>query len=47
MCDVKKYEQIYISGGRIGTTLKVNPLQLAETVHARFEDITAVTHTEE
>ncbi len=43
----KKYEQIYISGGRIGTTLKVNPLQLAETVHARFEDITAVTHTEE
>lgn len=43
----KKYEQIYVSGGRIGTTLKVNPLQLAETVHARFEDITAVTHTEE
>lgn len=43
----KKYEQIYVSGGRIGTTLKVNPLQLAETVHARFEDITAVTHIEE
>ena len=37
----KNYEQIYVSGGKIGITLKVNPFQLAETVHARFEDIIA------
>lgn len=37
----KNYEQIYVSGGKIGITLEVNPFQLAETVHARFEDIIA------
>lgn len=33
------FEQIYISGGRIGTTLKVSPIDLAKTVQAKFEDI--------
>lgn len=37
----ENYEQIYISGGRLGTTLKLNPRDLAEAVGARFEDITA------
>lgn len=37
----KEFDEIYISGGRIGTTLKVNPLKLAEVVHADFEDIIA------
>lgn len=36
-----EFNEIYVSGGRIGTTLKVNPLKLAETVRAEFEDITA------
>lgn len=32
------YEQIYVSGGRIGTTLKLNPLDLAKVVRAEFAD---------
>ncbi len=35
------YEEIYISGGRIGTTLKVNPEKLAEVVRGKFVEITA------
>ena len=35
------YEEIYISGGRIGTTLKVNPKKLAEVVLGKFVEITA------
>lgn len=37
----QNYEKIYISGGRIGTTLKLSPLDLAKTVQAKFENITA------
>lgn len=36
------YDNIYISGGRIGTTLKVDPQKLAEVVNGRFEKIIAV-----
>lgn len=36
-----QFEEIYISGGRIGTTLKLAPLDLANTVQAKFEDIIA------
>lgn len=36
-----EYDEIYISGGRIGTTLKMNPLDLAKVVQAKFEDVTA------
>ena len=36
----RQYEKIYISGGRIGMTIVVNPLQLAELVRAEFADIT-------
>ena len=36
------FEQIYISGGRIGTTLKVNPEKLAGVVKAQFKNIIAV-----
>lgn len=32
------YNQIYVSGGRIGTTLKLNPLDLAKVVRAEFAD---------
>lgn len=34
-----KYGEIYISGGRIGTTLKLNPEALGKAVRAIFEDI--------
>lgn len=34
-----KYKEIYISGGRIGTTLKLNPEALSKAVRAIFEDI--------
>lgn len=34
-----QYEKIYVSGGRIGTTLKLNPEDLAKTVKADFEDL--------
>ena len=37
----KNYDKIYISGGRIGTTICLNPLQLAQGVNGKFEDITA------
>ena len=36
-----EYNEIYVSGGRIGTTLKLKPENLAKTVKAGFEDITA------
>lgn len=37
----RSYGDIYVSGGRIGLTLKVDPLKLAEAVNASFADITA------
>ena len=33
------FEDIYVSGGRIGTTIKVNPLELARVVNAKFESV--------
>ncbi|MGN1139595.1 MAG: Cys-tRNA(Pro) deacylase [Oliverpabstia sp.] len=38
----KNYDKIYISGGRIGTTICLNPLQLAQVINGKFEDITAL-----
>ena len=35
------FEEIYVSGGRIGTTLKVNPENLAKVVKAQFKNIIA------
>mgnify|MGYP002545650451 CR=1 FL=1 len=35
----KEFDQIYVSGGRIGLSLKISPLQLAEVTGAKFEDI--------
>lgn len=35
------FDTVYVSGGRIGTTLKLNPIQLGKAVGARFEDIIA------
>lgn len=35
----QKYDDIYISGGRIGTTIRVNPIQLANVIRASFSDI--------
>lgn len=35
------FSEIYISGGRIGTTLKVNPEKLAEVVKGKFCNIIA------
>lgn len=36
----EKYDKIYISGGRIGTSLCLNPQDLAKVVNALFDDIT-------
>lgn len=35
------FDKIYISGGRIGTTICLNPQELAQVTGARFEPITA------
>lgn len=35
------HEEIYISGGRIGTTLKLNPKELVEIVSGKFVEIAA------
>lgn len=35
----QSYSDIYISGGRIGTTIKVNPLALAKVTRAVFADV--------
>lgn len=32
----KSFEKIVISGGRIGSSIKLNPLQLAEVIRANF-----------
>lgn len=37
----KAFDAIYVSGGRIGLSLKINPLQLAEVIGAVFCDIAA------
>ncbi len=34
------FSEIYVSGGRIGLSIRVNPKALAEVVCAKFEDIT-------
>lgn len=36
----QNFEEIYVSGGRIGTTLKVNTQKLAEVVRGEFASIT-------
>ena len=33
------FDTIYVSGGRKGTTIAVNPIQLAEACGARFEKV--------
>ena len=36
----EKYSEIYVSGGRIGSTIKVNPVDLARAADAAFADFT-------
>lgn len=36
-----QYDSIYVSGGRIGTTIRLHPQDLAKASHARFADILA------
>ena len=33
------YQEIYVSGGRIGTSIKVEPQALAKVARAKFDDI--------
>lgn len=33
------FDEIYISGGRIGTTIKLNPMDLIKVVNGQFADI--------
>lgn len=37
----EKYQEIYVSGGRIGSTIKLNPVDLARAAHAEFAAFTA------
>ena len=37
----EKYSEIYVSGGRIGSTIKLNPVDLARAAHAEFAAFTA------
>lgn len=37
----QEFREIYVSGGRIGTTLKLSPQKLAEVTGAKFAAITA------
>ena len=37
----KQYDEIYISGGRIGTTIKLNPDELLKVINGQYADITA------
>lgn len=36
----ESYDKIYVSGGRLGTTICLNPKELAQVTGARFEPIT-------
>ena len=38
----KDFDLIYISGGRLGLSLKINPIRLAEVIGAEFTDIRLV-----
>lgn len=35
----EQFDEIYISGGRIGTTIKLNPMDLIKVVNGQFSDI--------
>ena len=35
----EQFDEIYISGGRIGTTIKLNPMALIKVVNGQFADI--------
>lgn len=35
----EQFDEIYISGGRIGTTIKLNPMDLIKVVNGQFADI--------
>lgn len=39
----ENFDKIYVSGGRIGTTICLNPQELARVTHARFACITEET----
>ncbi|MCI6998769.1 MAG: Cys-tRNA(Pro) deacylase [Oliverpabstia sp.] len=39
----ENFDKIYVSGGRIGTTICLNPQELAQVTHARFACITEET----
>lgn len=37
----EQYDDIYVSGGRIGTSIRLNPKDLAKVVNAAFSSVTA------
>ena len=37
----EQYDEIYVSGGRIGTSIRLNPQDLARVTNAEFADILA------
>ncbi len=37
----ENFDQIYISGGRIGTSIKLNPMDLTKVINSTFADIIA------
>lgn len=36
--NAQNFDMVYVSGGRIGSTIKVNPQELAKVVNAKFAD---------
>ena len=37
----KELENFYISGGRIGTQIKLSPIELVKSINGKFDNITA------
>ena len=37
----RSFDQIYVSGGRIGISLKLNPEELARLIDAQFRKVSA------
>ena len=36
--DAKQYDTVYVSGGKLGSTIRLSPLDLAKAAHAEFGD---------
>ena len=44
--EAKQYDQVYVSGGRLGSTIRLSPLDLAKAAKAEFADFVERTSCE-